>query len=289
MNSYLTNPPESFKEIMSLWDEIKLVFFNNGADKGAKAFEESLATGSWSWEPILSRVPASQIDRLGDVMLGPLFSSNEYPWPESNGLPMIPLVQLNLDRASRLGGVDLGNGLLQVFAKVEDKLGQRLYLREIERSAVAAELMQDLPLFPDSIEGFASVSWAQSAERKKRYPDDDKQLCTQIVGIEDKKFSFWSCSPFSENYNMEAVDLGIRKKLERFDEIIGQHSDEWSPGGFHFFGAFWPIQYYPNEQSKPLLCLESEYGFNFADGQAQIFYSRSKNNGVYFTMDWSCY
>jgi len=287
MSSYLLDPPEAFKEIVNLWKEIKIEFFDDGADAEANSYEDALSTGAWCWEPIFSRRSPSEIDRLGEVMLGPFFSSEEYPLPESNGQPMIPLIQIDLDRASRLGGVNLGSGLLQVFAKVEDKYGQRIFNRQVERSAVVREKLQKVPEFSDQIDGFASVAWAQSDLAVDKFYGD--RLCIQISGYTEKRFSLWTYTPLSDVYDLESIDSNLKFKMERFDSLVAKYSEEWTPDGFHIFGTFRPIQYYPKERSRPFFCLESEYGFNFGDGQAQIFYEAGKEYGTLFYFDWSCY
>jgi len=287
MNSYLRDPPDAFTEIVNLWKEIKVEFFDDGTNTEANSYEDALSTGAWCWEPIFSRCSPAEIDRLGEVMLGPFFSSEEYPWPESNGQPMIPLIQIDLDNASKIGGVNVGSGLLQVFAKVEDKYGKNIYTREIERGAVLREKIHPVPEFSDEIDGFASVAWAQSELAVDKFYTD--RLCIQISGYTEKRFSLWTYTPFSDEYDLESIHSNLKSKMERFDSLVAKYSEEWTPDGFHLFGAFRPIQYYPKERSRPFFCLESEYGLNFGDGQAQIFYETGKEYGTLFYFDWSCY
>ena len=57
---------------------------------------------------------AQQIDRLGSVLLGPVYTSNAYPWPfDSEGSPMAPLCQLNT--AQFPVQMDTVEGLVQVW------------------------------------------------------------------------------------------------------------------------------------------------------------------------------
>ena len=58
--------------------------------------------------------PAKQIDRLGSVLLGPVYTSNAHPWPyDSEGGPMAPLCQLNTAQFPvKMDGVE---GLVQVW------------------------------------------------------------------------------------------------------------------------------------------------------------------------------
>lgn len=57
---------------------------------------------------------AQQIDRLGSVLLGPVYTSNAHPWPvDSEGDPMAPLCQMNTSQFPvKMDGVE---GLVQVW------------------------------------------------------------------------------------------------------------------------------------------------------------------------------
>jgi hypothetical protein len=58
--------------------------------------------------------PAQQVDRLGSVLLGPVYTSKAHPWPlDSEGCPMAPLCQLNTAQFPvQMDGVE---GLVQVW------------------------------------------------------------------------------------------------------------------------------------------------------------------------------
>lgn len=281
--------PVEFKRLVLLWQDIKTGFFGGEDSSDTKRYESGLRTASWAWDPELQKVPPGEVERKGDLLLGPLFCSAENPWPHKDGQPMIPLLQIDLANASRFGGVDLGNGLLQVFCPVEDNLGQKIYDRVIERESVTSEALTDAPSFSDDIKGFASVGWAQTNSNDRRLYGGD---CLQITGYAEKRFTLWMPSPLADEYDVAHVDADLRAKIQEFDDIVSSNSDAWSPGGFHLFGTFYPIQYYPADRDKVLFTLESEHGFNFGDGQAQIFYKFYKDHpewGAGFSFDWSCY
>lgn len=63
---------------------------------------------------LLEECPAQQINRLGSVLLGPVYTSNDHPWPmDGDGCPMAPLCQLETDKfPQQLEGID---GLVQVW------------------------------------------------------------------------------------------------------------------------------------------------------------------------------
>jgi hypothetical protein len=288
MNNELTFPVE-FNRLVLLWKDIKADIVNYTNLRDAKKIEAGLQSASWAWDPDLKRVLPKDLDRKGEVLLGPVFSSIENPWPEDDGEPMIPLAQINLANASKLGGVDLGSSLLQVFCSTADKLGQKVYSREIPCDEVSTQQLTSVPKFSDDISGFASLAWAQKTSRDRRLYGRE---CIQITGYTKKRFTLWMPSPITETFDLRKVDVDLQEKIREFDQIVLDHSDEWSPGGFHLFGTFYPIQYYPDDRDRVLFTLESEHGFNFGDGQAQIFYKFYKEHpewGAGFSFEWGCY
>jgi hypothetical protein len=62
--------------------------------------------------------------RLDDMLGGFPFTSETHPWPicQKSGLFMQPLVQLNLEKAGQLLGIDLATGVLQVWAPVSNSI-----------------------------------------------------------------------------------------------------------------------------------------------------------------------
>lgn len=283
------NFPADFDRLVSLWKDIKSGFFDGKGSSDSAWHEMGLRSGKWAWIPDFQNVPPEEIDRKGEVLLGPLFCSKENPWPEDDGEPMIPLAQIDLDNASKLGCVDLGTGLLQVFCPIKDKLGQDIFTRVIDRDSVASQELTDAPFFGDDIDGFASVAWAQKSSTHRRLYGGD---CLQITGYTGKKFTLWMPSPITEEHDLTKVDADLREKIDEFERIVSSNSDAWSPGGFHLFGTFYPIQYYPGDRDSVLFTLESEHGFNFGDGQAQIFYKFYEDHpewGAGFSFEWSCY
>lgn len=280
--AYRQDPPEEFKELLELWKEIKS-FVGPEPEYEIQYFDNALSTGSWAWDPVLESRHPNDIDRLGEVLLGPVFASRKHPWPEVDGVPMIPLLQLDLDKASKTGGLALRGGLLQAFVSIGDTLGQSIHIRTIDRADVLAKALLPVPTF--NVEGrtFASVDWAKSNL------ESDDEPCLQITDYEPKRFSFSGASALSERFAFQKFSPDEQTKMRRFDEILESKLSDWSGGGFHLLGTFYPIQYKQEERSWPLFCLESEHGFNFGDGQGQVFFDTGKTGELFFYFDWSCY
>ena len=83
-----------------------------------------------------------QSSRLADLICGVPYVSEKHPWPkyEQSGLWMQPILQLNLATLRKIFGVNWGDDLLQVWARVESDLNKRslfdspLLLRVLPRS-----------------------------------------------------------------------------------------------------------------------------------------------------------
>lgn len=200
---------------------------------------------------------------------------------------MIPLAQFDLENASKVGGVDLGSGLLQLFCRQSDRLGRNIAVRVLEKSAIHAEALTAIPDFSNASALFASVAWASCAAD----PDErlEEELCIQISAYPKQRFTLHIPPPLAEAYSVGDVPNELRPLMQEFDAIVKKNAKTWSPGGFHLFGTFCPIQYSAAERASVLFTLESEHGFNFGDGQAQVFYACPPGSPVQFSFDWGCY
>lgn len=116
--------PAEFEELRALFIEICKLLANEPTENEninrvrnefIADFDNTFKSGAWSWAPVTIQVEDQKVDRLGEVVMGPIFTSEDHAWPEQDGLPMAPLIQLDLRIASEIGGVQLGDGLLQVW------------------------------------------------------------------------------------------------------------------------------------------------------------------------------
>jgi len=144
INGLSTQAPESFLELKLMFEMIcKNLYEESSADQSLsresidfiKDFQAGFESGTWSWRPLVEEVADDKVDRLGEVIMGPMFSSQEYPWPEESGFPMAPLIQLDLRNESQLGGVELGDGLLQVWMP-HKAVTTPLFIRMVPREFV---------------------------------------------------------------------------------------------------------------------------------------------------------
>lgn len=88
------------------------------------------------WEERASQ----EIDRLGSLLLGPVFTSQTYPWPrDANGQPMAPLCQLNSTQFPK--AIDDIDGLVQVWLSQADGGHESPLIRLIPPSEVDSALL----------------------------------------------------------------------------------------------------------------------------------------------------
>jgi hypothetical protein len=68
--------------------------------------------GAW---PLRVDYRSGPADRRGDLLSGPLYTSERHPWPHDGERWCEPIVQLDLTRWGAVGGRDVGQGLLQLW------------------------------------------------------------------------------------------------------------------------------------------------------------------------------
>lgn len=201
---------------------------------------------------LLDERPAKQIDRLGSVLLGPVYTSNQYPWPiDSDGNPMAPLCQMNTAQFPvKMDGVD---GLVQVWMAATGGAHGDTLIRVIPAAKVVVTEMTAVivhdgdigVLLPDAAAwipdmhidakpsrkqflderaaklGYASADelsdadwdvWCQHAEEYGDIYGDDLVPCLQIIGFGD-------CRVYCNVTEDHKAALGklekLRKKLEK--------------------------------------------------------------------------
>lgn len=260
------------------------------------ALEENLNYGAWSWAPIRKEVPVEKINRCGDVLNGPIYTCEGYEWPMYENLPMVPFIQLDLKRCSRVSGVELGTGLLQVWFGVGLIMGRDAFIRAVPADQVHKDKLLPIPAF--DMERLlnstpAYLYWAF---------DWDDNYATQIAGYMRRKFTL----PDIFLNNMDSGITTIRRKIkskrkksdlsekclqmiEQFVELRKYALKNWRTYT-HLMGTFDMIQYSQKERTFPLFCLtDVDEFYNFGDaGNGQIFYKKDDSGKLSFYFDWSC-
>lgn len=269
-----------------LWSQIKTEFFS-GCNADIDRFENGLKTASWAWDAKLVSCNIEEVDRRGDILLGPLFCSTSAQWPTDEFGPQLPIAQFNLSKISRITGEDFGSELLQLFCSQSDRLGQNIEFRKLSADILNSEEMLEPPSIFERNDGFVSIDWSLPKPEHANIRNIGK--CSSISYSNAKRFNLWMPCKISDEYSLEDCNYELKEAIKEFDGIIENHEDEWSPGGFHLLGTFHPIQYYQKDRRKVFFNLESESGLNFGwGGTAQIFFHIHPEFGSMFSFDWSC-
>lgn len=235
----------------------------------------------WAYPIKLKPITAVKCDRTQGLIGGPLFTSQEFPWPEKEGRYREPIAQFYLEEVGPLEREDLGEGLLQLWVGP----GREDYLiRVIPSSVVSADAVSAWPIeikddYFEKSEFYAG--WAA-------WPEQGKKVYN--ISCVDGKVLNWDTLV---NFAADDLSFGERfgKNLEEdissFTAIIPQDLPSTEP---HFFGNFSLIQYDVSLVPRTLLALEGKPCFLWGDyGNAQIFYARKEDGGVDFSFSWSCH
>jgi len=172
---------------------------------------------------VLEKKVAQHVDRLGSVLLGPVFTSEAYPWPmDEDNTPMAPLCQIDTTQMPRqLEGVD---GLVQVWLaeSIDGRAGafvrvipsvevnENLIAPVIEHDSGIGALLPDaaewltafhsevkpsknqfisqeaIKLGQPSADALADANWDEWIRLAEIYGDtygDDVVMCMQITGF----------------------------------------------------------------------------------------------------------
>ncbi len=211
---------------------------------------------------------------------GPLFTSNEFPWPQKNGKYREPIAQFYLENVGPLDGEDLGEGLMQLWVGPEF---DDYMIRVVPNSAISVESLSECPdeINEDYFED------AVSYDPFEAWPVKDCKVY-QISGVSDKVLNWDSLINFvADDYSFdEKFGKGLAEEIRAFTAIIPSNLPNTEP---HFFGNFSLIQYDVTMMPRTLLALESKPCFMWGDcGNAQIFYECTNGGETKFTFSWSC-
>lgn len=303
----MARDPKKITQIRNLIQEIKAKCYPEESDDGcarrnkksARAMHDRpyldqleelevwVESGAWSWPPRLKEVPAEKINRCGDVLKGPLYTCKGYEWPMHKKVPMIPFIQLDLGRCSRVSRVDFGTGLLQVWFGYDLFMGEDAFIRVVPADQVHKSKLLPLPAFNmKKIRNAspANINWAdtESIFREK---------AIQITSYKPRRFTI----PYINTYDVECdeqsdgLSKDCKRMIKRLNSMI-DHACERFGTGLHLMGTFASVQYSPDEAPTPLFCFDGEGSecYNFGDGNGQLFFVKGRNGKISFQLSWSC-
>jgi hypothetical protein len=162
-----------------------------------------------------------QIDRMGSLVGGLPYVTDEFPWPVSGqGEFMVPLSQLDLAEISRATGKDVGDGLLQLWRlRAGDWNFGENELRHIPGSAVRQDAT--LRQMPEQFAAQVGEEWQQHVVRPRLL---DELFEEESVGKED----------YLANLYFRGLLWGDR-------ELEHKETDPWWAGGEYAGNGPWQI------------------------------------------------
>lgn len=239
---------------------------------------------AWSYPISSEEIITTDVDRMAPMLIGPLFTSDSHPWPMKGGKFLEPLIQFDLEWAGGLSGVNLGEGILQLWL---DSLSGRddHEIRIIPKQDFLSELLSPAPekismsYFQDSL-FFAGEMYG--------WLDKENEGASVIMTETGAPTLTWH-----RRLRDALVDLAYNMggegaaRITTFLDFLPAESPSPTP---HFFGICAPVQYDAAELPSCLLALDSQGPYIWGDsGNAQIFYSPSKDGAVRFSFAWSCH
>lgn len=141
------------------------------------------------WEQRASQ----EIDRLGSVLLGPVFTSQAHPWPkDTSGQPMAPLCQLNSTQFPKpIEGID---GLVQVWLSQADGGHDSPLIRLIPPSEVDLALLTPVIGHDEDFD----VLLPEAADWVKTHHEEPKPTKNQFITAGAVKFGHSSARELEE-------------------------------------------------------------------------------------------
>jgi hypothetical protein len=286
--------PKKFNDAHRAWKKLKAEAADYLDQRDVERLDKLFLCAGWARKPFVSRVLLKDLDRCGDILSGPLFASAKYPWPvNSNGLYMLPWLQINLTECSRIMKAEYGTGMLQVWGDQEDL--SNFYLRLIPRRDVQAKyLSHENPLLNQ-----------MSGNKNFIIPTEwiDDEIAWIISGYGDLYFtspSLFNGEPLINPDEIEQIspldkDLYSKAKRvcqleQRYIELATELDSLFDPSGHHLGGTFYPIQYGAEDMPAMLWSIGSELPYwQDIDGNAQIFYEKLDDGALSYSFKLSSY
>ena len=283
--------PSEVVRLKELIDEICVGANEDYREELCASYARQFKAAAWAWDPITKSVADDKVDRLGEVIMGPIYTCSEYGWPTVDGYPMAPLIQLDLAKASKIGGINLGEGLIQVWMPHKAIMGKDQFIRVVPKEFVEAEKLTPVVDLPEDIDPLQvrEEEWDDEADDFVPAP------AYQITGYAPKRCTI-ELRSIKGNHTIKEITSNtvLVGKIKEFDNLM-QSSEKKGPKSIrasncHLFGTFCDIQYTAEEKPLPLFCFESdEFGLMWGDGgNAQLFYKIDSEGLPIFSFDWTC-
>ena len=165
------------------------------------------------WDGVQRPAEPGQVDRHGSSIGGYPFTSTQYPWPLEDGLPLAPMLQLNLDQIRETTGLNFGSGLLQAWLPSRDVWGGvQLNMRSIPSTALAKE-PSEIPEDHELIEARRTKAWKFNLQISDPdwldKPDDEELKFHHHWGAIGFDWTLSNGERFSSSRGQESLDSNL--------------------------------------------------------------------------------
>ena len=230
-------------------------------------FLQTLELSAEGFNPVFQSIPVAEVDRASSMLAGPFFVSAENPIPTRQDGMLWPVIQLNLRQIGELCGVEIGDGVLQLWCDPDWENESRQFIRVIPRSEIESQSV--LPF--EYVENLGSENCPLPDDLIFQPSREEVRVITgaESVGWHAQVSYFYV---YSEDISQDLYDA-VDDDLERFKELTNLKDS------FHLFGSFYPIQYSAADVGLNCLVHFPVWG---SSGNAQLFYEMTREGGVRF-------
>jgi len=259
--------------------------------------------------------PAAELNRLSSMLSGPLYTSDEFPWPrrtqfregkmvEADGY-CEPLFQIELDLLSQIAGINLGSGLVQVwmdglYGSVRHIDGKSISKRELTpvREGVLSFFSRGRPdgnIYRDWSDEKNTAPWLTSGWQFHSIGRPCHEIpYTLECDLDDLGIGQMQADHEVDYQGSEEEATAALKLLEQTQKRYWRSNSPASRKGLmragSLFGKFYSVQGYHDEyfENTALTLVDMSDGDTFwwNYGSAQLI-TDSGNPGRNFCFDWS--
>lgn len=246
-----------------------------------KNISAALLYFSWAHPIQTEQVDTEEVDRTRPMLIGPLFTSEAYPWPQQSGKYCEPLSQFDLETVGALEGINIGSGMLQVWLgpDCDDYI-----IRIIPSNEISQEKLTNIP--EEITQEYFEEGFFFAGDACSWLDAEISQGSLYITGTKPKMMTW---PPSLLMYIDEIIEDLSDEHAEEIRDFCSCLLSEVPNTAPHFFGNFSEIQYSVIDMSKTLLAYESDGTFTWGDsGNAQICYECPSTGEAKFGFAWSC-
>lgn len=207
------------------------------------------------WDLVIESVPLSRLAADGQILNGPLFTSDAHPWPRYGSMIALPIVQLDLAALSALSGDDLGSGMVQLWQEGVDMITRVVPTTDLSASPADIPAFvpdETLEAFQFDLGSFGLPAFVTNPHRVTGFAGpyifgpmgSDEflgELAASITQIAASRSAFAAL--------MQAVTLG-REQYAQLNRV---------------FGSFDGISSYPNDLPRTIFSSDDERILNTGD------------------------